>query len=332
MKKPFSYLLLEVQQEAYRLSKKLSIPVGDFEASTLRRIIVISDENREDLFNRLEEEGYERAPQMPGSSAGGVRKGKVEIIHKPKSAQKAGGHGKLNELEFQRGLERAFKEVGGPLDIILTDGERSVKAFGVSQVLDASRNQSENYDKADMDLLKDSNTVLGISIKKVNGDKWESSRKRFNELYENFMRKAHNGELRGLTLLQRSDAKTGVLRMVDDQGKNYGKVIVKKLPKNFYREIIFGPDHNRDHEVVVATQTFTKHHFKLEENRLTIQLEGLYTSVEEVEAAGKQPVLAFSHHRGKSNGIEIRSFQANTLPKKDSSANIYTIYYDELKD
>lgn len=324
--------MAEVQQEASRLSKKLSIPVGDFEASTLRRIIIISDENREDLFSRLEEEGYERAPQMSGSSAGGVKKGKVEIIHKPKSAQIAGGHGKLNELEFQRGVDRAFSTFRGPLDIILTDGIRSVKASGVTQVLDASRNQSENYDKADMDLLKDSNTILGISIKKVNGDKWESSRKRFSKLYENFIRKAHNGELKGLHLLQRPDAKTGVLKMVDDQGKNYGKVIVKKLPKEFYREIVFGPAHNREHEVVVATQTFTKQHFKLEENCLTIQLEGLYTSVEEVELAGKQPVLAFSHHRGKANGIEIRSFQANTLPKKNSSANIYTIYYEELVD
>lgn len=326
-KKSLEYLSDTAQETAKYISDKLNIPLSSIKASTKNRLIVISTEKRSKFFTALEKLGFTRSRLIKGSSAGGVKKGLVEVIHKPASAQIGGGHGKLNELEFIENLQQYLQSAGKPLNITLTDGNRSYTVENITSIKDASFTQSHTYSKSDVDLWTGNRVALGVSIKKEGGARWESSKRRFSKIYENFLNRAKSGDIPGLKIEARPELSTKFY-MKNFESRNYSKVIIENFPRKYNNEIVFGS--KEDHPVIIAERDFSEEHFELTSTGIVVHVHRLYRTIEEVEEDGKTPVMQFSHHIGVANGIELRAFPEDVLPGENSKANVLYVPYDLL--
>lgn len=325
----YNTLAPEVKKEAEYLASELELPTtGLFKAGNRNRIGIITDMPRQEFFNRLEDLGYERDIQIPGSGSGGMRKGDIEVIHKPASAQIGGGHGKENEELFRSTLTELIKQAGGSATVKLTDGSSDTIVGKITSVVDNSKTKTGEYYKPDADLMSGKNTVLGVSIKKDGGGRWESSKSRLQDIYNSFIEKAKTGQIPNLKLVQRPDTREGRFFMQTEDGRNYGKIVIDEFPDTFDNEFIFGKE--EQFPVIVAERTFTPKDFTLNGNLITIKVTKIYKTLEDVEKAGKTPVVVFSHHINKPNGIEIRVFPESATPKEGGRAVTMKIHYDEL--
>ena len=233
-KKPFEYLSPETQQKALEYAQVFGVPQKHIKASSKTRAIFLTDMPRNEFFEKAKQEGF--SPSNPSRNT--IRKDSFEIQHKPLTAQIGGGHGKLNEQIFLKNVEQAIEENNGKVNVTLK-GNKTYNISNITGIQDSSQVNSAQYDKADVDLLSNGKVVLGISIKKQGGSRWESSRTRFKDLYDTFLSRALNGELENLVLIPREES--GKYWMQNTEGVNYGKVIVENLPDTFNKEIIFIP-------------------------------------------------------------------------------------------
>jgi hypothetical protein len=328
-KDDYNTLTPEAKKEAEYLASLFDLPTTSlFKSGKKNRIGIITDIPRQEFFNRLQELGYERDFQIPGSGSGGMRKGDIEVIHKPASAQIGGGHGKENEEIFRGILNELIKQAGGTADIKITGGGTTVEAKDVTSVVDNSRNRTGEYYKPDADLMAGETTILGVSIKKDGEARWESSKKRLQSIYANFIEKAKTGQIPNLQLVQRPDAKEGKFFMQTEAGRNYGMVIIDEFPDTFDNEFIFGKA--EEFPVVVAERSFSPNDFKLDGTTITVQVTRLYRTLEDVKNAGKTPVVVFTHHMNVPNGIEIRVYPESAVSKEGGRAMVKKIHYDEL--
>ena len=320
-KKPFDYLSLEAQQEALKYAQIFKIPQKHIKASSKTRAIFLTDMPRGEFLNIAKQEGF--SPGNPLRNT--VRKGSFELQHKPLTAQIGGGHGKLNEQIFLTNLQQAIEESNGKINLILK-GDKIYRVDNITDIQDSSRINHTQYYKADVDIISNNKVILGISIKKQGSSRWESSKIRFKKLYDTFLSKAANGELDGLRLTPREG--TNKYWMQNEEGINYGKVVVEDLPETFYKEIIFGPD--TEYPIIVVEKTFTNSDFTLEGDNLVVNVHNIYEKVEDVIADGKKPVLVFNHHIDKPYGIELRAFPESELPLKGGRSNTYYLPYEKL--
>lgn len=319
----------EAQEQAKAISGEFNIPLEDIKAYGTRsnnRIVVYADVNRRKFFEELEEFGFERDTSIKGSSQGGVRKGDVEVIHKPKTVQKFGGAGKENESIFIDTLNSLIAETDTPVDITITDGTRKVRVENIDKVEDASARGAKEYSKSDADLLAAGEVRLGVSIKKDGAIRWESLKTRFREVYNIFIEKAVNGQIPDLMLASREDAEDKYY-MQNAEGKNYSRVFIKDFPKDFDEEIVFGKD-----KVVVAERDFSSSDFSKNGDEIIIRVTNLYENLDQIAEDGKLPIMAFAHHVGKKYGIEMRAFMEKALPQEGGKANTLTISYNDLMD
>lgn len=328
-KDDYNTLFPEAKKEAEYLANEFELPTASlFKAGNRNRIGVITDIPRQEFFNRLEDLGYERDLSIPGSGSGGMKKGEIEVIHKPASAQIGGGHGKENEEIFRGILNELIKQAGGTANIKITTGETTVEAKDITSAVDNSKTKTGEYYKPDADLISGENTILGVSIKKDGGSRWESSQVRLKSIYDNFIQKASKGEITGLKLVQRPDAKEGKYFMQTEDGRNYGKIIVNEFPDTFDNEFIFGKP--EDFPIIVVERSFSPNDFNLKDNLITVKVSKIYKTLQDVKEAGKTPVVVFSHHINKPYGIEIRVFPESGVPKEGGRAVTMKIHYDEL--
>lgn len=328
-KDDYNTLFPEAKKEAEYLANEFELPTASlFKAGNRNRIGVITDIPRQEFFNRLEDLGYERDLSIPGSGSGGMKKGEIEVIHKPASAQIGGGHGKENEEIFRGILNELIKQAGGTANIKITTGETTVEAKDITSVVDNSKTKTGEYYKPDADLMSGENTILGVSIKKDGGSRWESSQVRLKSIYDNFIQKASKGEITGLKLVQRPDAKEGKYFMQTEDGRNYGKIVVDEFPDTFDNEFIFGKP--EDFPIIVVERSFSPNDFNLKDNLITVKVSKIYKTLQDVKEAGKTPVVVFSHHINKPYGIEIRVFPESGVPKEGGRAVTMKIHYDEL--
>jgi len=328
-KDDYNLLFPDARKEAEYLANEFELPTASlFKAGNRNRIGVITDIPRQEFFNRLEDLGYERDLGIPGSGSGGMKKGNIEVIHKPASAQVGGGHGKENEEIFRGILNELIKQAGGTADIKIHAGDTTIEAKDITSVVDNSKTKTGEYYKPDADLMSGENTTLGVSIKKESGGRWESSQIRLKTIYDNFIQKASKGEIPNMKLVQRPDAKEGKYFMQTQDGRNYGKVVIDEFPDTFDNEFIFGKP--EQFPVVVVERSFSPNDFKLDNKTITVQVSKIYKTLNDVIEAGKIPVVVFSHHINKPSGIEIRVFPASSLPKEDGRAVTMKIHYDEL--
>ena len=323
----YDKLTPEALELAKAISGKFNIPLDDIKAKgplTNNRIVVYADINRRKFYEELEELGFERDIRIKGSTQGGMRKGAVELIQKPKGIQKFGGAGKENESIFIGTLNSLIAESGTPVDITITDGTRKVRVENIDKVEDASARGAKEYSKSDADLLSAGKVRLGVSIKKDGAIRWESLKTRFREVYNIFINKAVNGQIPNLMLVSREDA-VDKYHMQDAEGRNYSRVFIKDFPKDFDEEIIFGKD-----KVVVAERSFSSSDFSRNGDEITIRVTNLYENLDQIAEDGKLPIMTFAHHVGKKYGIEMRAFMEKALPKEGSRANNLTISYNDL--
>lgn len=328
-KEDYNNLTPEAKKEAEYLANEFELPIASlFKAGKKNRIGIITDMPRQEFFDRLEDLGYERDLEMPGSGSGGMRKGDIEVIHKPASAQIGGGHGKENEELFRGILTELIDQAKGSANIKITGGGSEVIVKGITSVVDNSKTKTGEYYKPDADLMSSENTILGVSIKKDGGARWESSKSRLEDIYNNFIEKAKTGQIPNLKLVQRPNVKKGKFFMQTDDGRNYGKIIIDEFPDTFDNEFIFGK--SEKFPVIVVERSFSPKDFNLRGDLITVQVSKIYKTLEDVKQAGKTPVVVFSHHINKPYGIEIRVFPESAVPKEGGRAVTMKIHYDEL--
>ena len=326
-KKGFEYLSTVAQKVALEVADALEIPKEFIKAETRTKVVYLLDMTRPDFFAAVEPLGFKQVSRNTATRDG------ISIIHKPLSAQIGGGHGKLNEKTFQGILQKILEQIANPATIQFTDGKNSYVVKNVDGVEDTSAKGHSEYSKSDADLYSKGSAILGVSIKMRVGGRWESSKKRFGDLYKAFLEKANSkpSKIPNLTLTRRTDSGKRVeYYMQDLNGRNWGKVVVENTPKDLDYETIFGTE-NR-YPTIVVQENFTQDNFSIVENTVIIKVDKLYTNLEQIEADNKLPVLVFSHHAGVPNGIELRAFPKSALPKREGRSNtLYLNYADILK-
>lgn len=324
-KKGFEYLSTEAQKVALEVADALKISKEFIKSETRTKIVYLLDMSRPDFFTAVELLGFTQVSRNTATRDG------ISVIHKPLSAQIGGGHGKLNEKTFQGILQKLLEQTSTPATIRFTDGKNSYEVKNVDGVENTSAKGHSNYSKSDADLYSRGNAILGVSIKMRVGGRWESSKKRFGELYRAFLEKASNqpSKIPNLTLTRRTDSGNKVeYYMQDLNGRNWGKVVVENTPKDLDYETIFGTESK--YPTIVVQENFTQDNFSVVENTIIIKVDKLYTNLEQIEADNKLPVLVFSHHAGVPNGIELRAFPRSALPKREGRSNTLYINYADI--
>ncbi len=336
VKKPFEKLSPKAQEVALNISKELQIPKENFIADSSNRITILTDESRSDVMKKLIDLGFERDPNIAGSSQGGVRSQEgVEVIIKPLSGQGTQSAGKANEADFENLINSKVEEYGGPITVILKSSNKNIKLSNVAQAKDVSATDANIFNKADVQLLDQSDKVIAnISLKKRNAIRWESSKTRpIGEIniFKSFIDKV--GKLGSEDEVGKFE--NVVLYPLERQGKYklynpttnkiLSKVVITNIPENVWKRVIFGND---DPKTIVVKETFEGGYndYTFENGVLTLNCYAIYTDANDVEGTADEPVFAFSNHIGQSYGIEFRSFSKGALYNdqdlKGSSAEI----------
>jgi hypothetical protein len=296
----------------------------------------LTDESRPSIFKKLIDLGFERDPNIKGSSQGGVKNSDgIEIILKPLSGQGAQSAGKENEASFNDLINNKVKENGGPITVVFKSKNKTLKYPGVNESVDASRVGASEFAKADSQLISKSGEVIAnISLKKRNAVRWESSKSRpigDVNVFKSFIDKV--GKIG-------SDDEVGkfenvVLYPLERQGKYklynpktdqvLSKVVIKNTPDNVLSQVVFGKD---EPKTVIVKETFEGgfSDYTFDNSTLTINCYQIYTDISDIEDTDDEPIFAFSNHIGQAYGIEFRSFSKGLLYKDDqpkgSSAEI----------
>jgi len=336
VKKPFEKLSPKAQEVALNISKELQIPKENFIADSSNRITILTDESRSDVMKKLIDLGFERDPNIAGSSQGGVRSQEgVEVIIKPLLGQGTQSAGKANEADFENLINSKVEEYGGPITVILKSSNKNIKLSNVAQAKDVSATDANVFNKADVQLLDQSDKVIAnISLKKRNAIRWESSKTRpIGEIniFKSFIDKV--GKLGSEDEVGKFE--NVVLYPLERQGKYklynpttnkiLSKVVITNIPENVWKRVIFGND---DPKTIVVKETFEGGYndYTFENGVLTLNCYAIYTDANDVEGTADEPVFAFSNHIGQSYGIEFRSFSKGALYNdqdlKGSSAEI----------
>lgn len=332
-KKDFTYLSPDVQDIALDVAKELNIQQNNIKASTKRSIIILTDIPRSEFFQKIESKGYS---QKNRNSAVNTENNTV-IIHKPLSAQIGGGHGKLNEKNLFNTINNYIAQES-VLDVKFT-GNNGVQLLveNITEAVDASKVGALEYVKSDIELLNGQEVVLGVSIKEDTGGRWESSKKRFPDLFKQFIKKGLQGKIDNL-ILEPVPEEVNKYRMKTPSGKNYGKVYVEGIPEKekIFKEMVFGPA-NLTYPTIVVERSFSPSDFNLIEKNtgnslLEVKCSYLFREYEDVVEAGKQPILVFSHHIGASTGIELRAFPKDKVPSEGKGVSLTVNYNDIIKE
>lgn len=344
-KKPFSSLSQRAQEVGKELMKLLSINEEDILYSTLNRLILLSDQPRSKIFQQLTDLGYIRDFSIPGSSQGGFKtEDNIQIIVKPKSGQGLQSAGKQNEVDFNSLIDTHIqKNNGDPITITFKGNGKVLTYKDVAKALDASTSGATEFDKSDTDLLDISgNLIVGISLKKRNAVRWESSKRRpigDVNIFKSFIEKV--GKIG-------SDDEIGkfenvILTPLEQKGKYkltnpetnqvLSKVIIKNTPPSVIENVVFG---DTDNKTIVIKETFEGgfSNFSYDEDKslLTINCYKIYTEVSDLMGTDDEPVFAFSNHIGQAFGIEFRSFSKGLLYKDNELRGSSTeIDFNELK-
>ena len=302
------------------------------------RIIVKSDEPRSKVFAALAKLGYKREQAIAGSTPGGyIAPNGVQVIHKPFDVSKSRGNAGVDtEMVFVNGINNFLKEKG-PLDVVLTDGNKSVTVPKVSEVLHIGKEGESKGWKGDARLISKSGDK-NVSIKEDGKYRWESVMKRYKEVFEAVMRKGMAGELPNLEL-KPSPTHINLLMMWDtEKDKSYGRIIVTDHPRleADFEDMAFGPD-----KAIIAQRTFTEEDFTLQGDKVVVDCSRVAENLDDLDE-GDAPVLEFERNASKAsknkdkdpNDIYGRGIGMRTTPYKYAKggprANQYIISYEEL--
>lgn len=334
-KKPFEFLSSQAQEVAKTISQELNVSLENIKAHNKSTIIILTDENRAGLFNQLEDLGFERDFNIPGSSQGGVKnEDGIAIIIKPLSMQGAQSAGKANEADFNALINSHVEQNGGPITVILKGNGKVLKYKNVQESIDASAVDATKFFKADSQLVDSSGKVLAnISLKKRNAVRWESSKRRpigGVDVFKSFIEKALQNEFEEVRLEALSQENKYKLYN-PKTNKILSKVVITNTPDEVVNDIVFGSD---DPKTVVVKETFEGgfKNYQFNNSTLTINCYLIYTDISDIEGTDDEPVFAFSNHIGQAYGIEFRSFSKGLLYKDDTlKGSAAEIDFEQLK-
>jgi len=342
-KQPFEKLSSKAQEVALNISDKLQIPKENILKDTSNRMIILTDEPRANIIKKLVDLGFEKDPNIKGSSIGGVKSPEgIEVIFKPLSKQGKASSGKQNEKDFEGLINSKIAEHGSPITVVLKSSNgKDIKIPNVSKAEDVSTVDAKEFAKADVQLLDSSNKVVAnISLKKRNAIRWESSKTRSIgdvNIFKSFVDKVGKigtedevGKFENVVLypLERQ----GKYKLYDPTtNKILSKVVITNIPENVWKMVIFGNDNPK---TIVIKEDFENgfSDYTFENGVLTINCYLIYTEAKDVEGKYDEPVFAFSNHIGQSYGIEFRSFSKGLLYNdEDLKGSSAEIDFNELK-
>jgi hypothetical protein len=256
-----------------------------------------------------------------GSSVGRLKfKDKVLIYIKFKKGQGDQSSGKVNESKFYTLINSHILtgEDGNiiPITVVLKSTDKTLQFDDIIECKDSSKTDATDYAKADAQLINVNNKVAAnISLKKRNAIRWESSKTRFADLFNNFIKKALNNQLGNITLSPVVGSKNKYKLYDSSTNQILSKVIVTNAPETDNDSIIFGKDNPKTIVIKEDFERFTNYTF--ENNILTITCDKIYTSLDDVMGTNDEPIFAFSNHIGQSYGIEFRVFSKGALYSED---------------
>lgn len=342
-KQPFEKLSPKAQEVALNISDKLQIPKENILKDTSNRMIILTDEPRTNIIKKLVDLGFEKDPNIKGSSIGGVKSPEgIEVIFKPLSKQGKASSGKQNEKDFEGLINSKIAEHGSPITVVLKSSNgKDIKIPNVSKAEDVSTVDAKEFAKADVQLLDSSNKVVAnISLKKRNAIRWESSKTRSIgdvNIFKSFVDKVGKigtedevGKFENVVLypLERQ----GKYKLYDPTtDKILSKVVITNIPENVWKMVIFGNDNPK---TIVIKEDFEGGYndYTFENGVLTLNCYLIYTEAKDVEGKYDEPVFAFSNHIGQSYGIEFRSFSKGLLYNdEDLKGSSAEIDFNDLK-
>lgn len=338
MKKPFEFLSPSAQTIGKEIMDILNISKDDIKANAKNRITLLTDENRNSIFLKLIDVGFTKNINIPGSSQGGVEKDGIQVIIKPKSKQGTLSAGKQNEDEFNNLINSHIqKNNNKPITLIFKGSGKTLTYKNVAKAVDASTSGATEFDKSDTDLLDPSGRlIVGISLKKQNAVRWESSKRRpidGVDVFKSFIEKIGKigsddevGKFDNVVLTPLEQK--GKYKLTDPEtNQTLSKVVVKNTPPSVIKNVVFG-DSGKDTIVIKETFEggFKNYSYDESKETLTINCYKIYTDVDDLMGTDDEPVFAFSNHIGQAFGIEFRSFSKGLLYKgnelRGSSAEI----------
>jgi hypothetical protein len=329
IKKPFEFLSPAAQTVGKEIMNILNIPKDNLKAIAKNKITLLTDENRNSIFSKLVDAGFTKNANISGSSQGGIEKDGIQVIVKPLSKQGAQSAGKQNEADFNNLINSHIQEnEGEPITVVLKGSGKNLTYKNVAKAVDASASGATQFDKSDTDLIDPSGKIIvGISLKKQNAVRWESSKSRpidGVDVFKSFINKV--GKLG--TEDEVGEFENVVLSPLEQKGKykltnpetnqTLSKVVIKNTPPSVIKNVVFG-DSGKDTIVVKETFEggFKNYSYDESKETLTIECYKIYTDVEDLMGTDDEPVFAFSNHVGQAYGIEFRSFSKGLLYKGD---------------
>lgn len=272
---------------------------------------------------------------MPGFKLDNTEFGEIYISV---STSRKGVGGKLNEERFINYINNFTEEGANPITVKLEgpDGEEQIYK-DVASAIDVAGGTKDKL-KADVALLNSENQkIANISLKMEGGFRWASLN---NDKETNFRLKFIDAALNNpdfpITLKQNPDPKfEGKTRYEmfreERPDERVTLVVVNDAPYTKDPVNIFGTDNP---STIVVGKTFEESDFKFNEstNTLVIDVDHIYTSMEDIDGSPYEMVFIVAQHSGNPYGLDFRAYPKfmAKLPKKGTGIEIN--YNDIIKD
>jgi hypothetical protein len=322
------------------LKSELGLEDKDFKISGYNFYVLVPGSERLSYVDKIEaikpktgvDIKYDPTPSS-FSSIGQFYYGDVKFGVKPSEKQGTGSAGLDNEDIFINNVNAALE--GGPKNVVITDGKKSVRYPNISKAVGTGLETSD-YSKSDVDFYDDEKKIGGLSLKKDNAIYWESADVRFKNEVANLADAITTGKLGDqVSYVPYVDARGNedkvIIKMYNKkEDKPISGVIVDDLPEQDVQQVIFGNDN-----VPVAIRSWRPGDFKVEGNTLTIICSKLYVTMDDVIADNAQPILNIRHDksRRKTRGLRALLQTKKSLFRKDSDdlkGNVVRLKYDSF--
>jgi len=281
-------------------------------------------------FDKLIKAGLGKRVDVPGTSMGGVKtKDGTIIIPKPKEKQGGGSAGLGNESFLANKIKETVEEVGGPISVIVKgDNGKSMRFNGVTDAEEAGRDTSGNK-KSDIRLIAGSKVVGNLSLKQENASMWESADKRYKELMLKLVNKLKTKPYKNLGLVKTD--KKDIYRLYNPSTKQeYSGIIITDLDNDDMDSIVFGSDKP---QTVVVKETFDESDFTLKGKILTISVDNLATTLDDIIGTKYEPILVVRHDstRTATAGLRPVVYTKESVYKEDKvSGNRIELSYNKI--
>lgn len=326
-KKEFSYLSPEAQKVGKFIIDKLNLEDDEIKAHSKTRIIVYTDRKRAEIFNALQQLGYEK-DQITGSSGGGYRTPEgIEIIHKNQTS--VGDAGLDNEDIVVRKINERIQVEGGPITVVFKSANNVDLTYNKVESAEGVGRETGDNLKADIKLFNGKPNP--ISIKKDGPFRWSSAMKTHGKIFDAVLQPALKGTEDLKLVVDQENPK--LLKMLNPKNnKFYGSIFVTGAPGMDYKTLAFGNDN-----AAVVKRTFSDADFNFDNGKLTITTSANYTEDSHF-SNDDLPIIRFEQnaskatrlegHRGR--GITIRTVPSKGFNNRTERANLLIIDYKDL--